>query len=253
MVLERIVNTKRNFVENLPEPTPGEHLTQKHSYNFFEALQTSGLNVIAELKSQSPSEGVIKKNYDPVAIAQEYVKGGASCISVLTDETFFGGSFADLAKVRQAVKVPLLCKDFIIDERQVYAAKQNGADAVLLIVRILEALELKKLKTLIESLNMLPVIEVFDEEDLKIALELNPLIVLVNNRNLDSLKLDMNNTANLLNAIPQHIKIIAASGLQLPEDVKNYDSRIENILVGTMLMRSDDPAACIQELKQCRA
>jgi len=253
MVLERIVKTKRSFVQSLPKPALNQDLTPEQSYNFFEALQTPGLNVIAELKSESPSEGVIKKNYDPVAIAQEYVKGGASCISVLTDEPFFGGSFADLHKVRQAVNVPLLCKDFIIDKRQVYAAKQNGADAVLLIVRILEAIELKKLKAVIESLNMLPVIEVFDEEDLNIALELNPRILLVNNRNLDSLKLDMSNTDSLLTAIPQHIKIIAASGLQIPEDVKNYDSRIENILVGTMLMRSNHPAACIQELKQCRA
>ncbi len=248
MVLEQIVAAKKTFLKTLPTINP--HNLQYSTRKF---LTDSQFNVIAELKSKSPSEGIITIDYDPVAIAKEYVRGGASAISVLCDEPFFGGSFEDLQKVRTAVNVPLLCKDFIIDERQVYQARACGADAVLLIVRILDQAQLKHLKQVIEALGMLPVIEIFDAADLKQALQINPQVLLVNNRNLDTLAMNMDNTAALLELIPKNIMVIAASGMKTPSDVKKYPKRIQAVLVGTMLMMSDQPAHLIRELIQCRA
>ena len=241
MVLDKIVAAKKEFVRSLG------------TKDFLAELKQPGLRVIAELKSKSPSEGVIKADYDPVAIAKEYVQGGAAAISVLCDEPFFGGSFGHLQAVRAAVDVPLLCKDFIIDAQQIYHARAHGADAVLLIVRILDQAQLAHLKQMIESLNMLAVVEIFDEADLQRALAVNPKVLLVNNRNLDSLVMNMNNTASLLDLIPEDITVIAASGMKVPSDVQNFPPRVQAVLVGTMLMRSNDPAELITEIIACRA
>lgn len=251
MVLDKIVAAKQAFIQTLAPLNPATLAASEQ--DFFKAVQSKKLAVIAELKAASPSMGVIRAEYDPVALAREYVKGGAAALSVLTDAPFFQGSLAHLAAVRAAVELPLLCKDFILDVNQVFHARKNGADAVLLIARILKPAQLQILKSAIEDLNMLPLIEVFDEADLDLALSLSPKILLVNNRNLDSLHLNLNNTASILHEIPQEIEVIAASGLKTPADVNNYPPRIRAVLVGTMLMESSNPAQLIQELLACRA
>ncbi len=250
MVLDQIIAAKKEFIAGL-----SHHDTLKQNQTkggrgdlFLKAIQTRPRNLIAELKSKSPSEGIIKPDYDPVALAKEYVKGGAAAISVLTDTPFFGGSFAHLKSVREAVDLPLLCKDFILDEKQVFLAREHGADAVLLIVRILTPQALRHLKAVIESLNMLAVIEVFDEKDLTLALTVSPQVLMVNNRNLDSLAMNLNNTASLLDQIPAGIPVIAASGIKAPQDVEALPGRICAMLVGTLLMRWPRSAHVIEAL-----
>lgn len=246
MILDQIIAKKKEFVTNL-QGLDVQNLKPSRR-DFLKALQQAKFGVIAELKSASPSEGVIKTDYDPVALAQEYVKGGAAAISVLTDEPFFNGSYAHLKAVRETAEVPLLCKDFVIDVKQVQQARRNGADAVLLIMRILDLSQAQVLKKAIEDLGMLALVEIFDEADIEKALAIDSKAILVNNRNLDSLVLNMNHTETMLAKIPNSIEVIAASGMKVPQDVKIFPPRIHSVLVGTMLMRAEDPAQLIREI-----
>ena len=161
MIIDEIIARKRQDLDLLVAPKTLEPSTQ----NFLKAITAKGLQVIAEVKEKSPSTGVLCPNYQPEVIAQDYKQGGAAAISVLTDMPYFGGQMADLSKVQRATGLPVLCKDFIISEVQIEVARHYGADAVLLIVRILDVETLKQLKAKIESLNMLALIEIFDEAD----------------------------------------------------------------------------------------
>lgn len=246
MILNQIVAKKREFVTKLPVLDSNVLVPSKR--NFLAAIKEASFGVIAELKSASPSEGIIKADYNTVALAKEYVKGGAAAISVLTDEPFFNGSYTHLQAVREAVEVPLLCKDFVIDVKQIQQARSKGADAVLLIMRILELPQAQKLKQAIEDLGMLALVEVFEDEDIDKALAIDSKAILVNNRNLDSLAVNMNQTEKMLANIPAAIEVIAASGVKTPRDVKIFPPRIHSVLVGTMLMRANNPAQVIREI-----
>jgi indole-3-glycerol phosphate synthase len=241
-ILDKIVAQKRLDVKKLPFYSDA-NASRRDFMQIFDQFA-----VIAELKSKSPSEGMIVENYQPVKIAKLYEQGAANAISVLTDTPFFNGSFDNLATVRQAVDLPLLCKDFIIDDRQIYAARHAGADACLLIMSILTDDEYSHLKGLIESLNMVAVIEVYDHFEVIRALRELPQVVLVNNRNLHEFSVDLSHSHEMADVIPPTVKLIIASGVTQPEDIKQLPERADGVLIGTALMRSENKLAFLKAL-----
>lgn len=240
-ILDEIVAHKAEEIKHLPKGLKLKKCCTKRVEIFADKPA-----LIAEVKAKSPSEGVIAKTFDPVSQAQAYVAGGSAAISVLTDEKYFGGSFDILKKIRAMTDTPLLCKEFVIDSVQVEMARACGADMVLLIVKILDDATLLSLKSYIEDLGMLAVIEVQNQQELDRALKINPEILLINNRNLTSFDVDMDTTARLLENIPQEVTVIAASGIQYPSEIKDFSTRVDGFLIGTSLMRSKDPEAFLK-------
>jgi indole-3-glycerol phosphate synthase len=212
------------------------------------AQQSIGL--IAEVKKASPSAGVICPNFDPVRIAKEYEAAGASCLSVLTDEQFFQGSLEYLRQIREAVKLPLLRKDFIIDERQILEAIEWGADAILLIVAILTDEQLQKFHTLAIEAGLAVLVEVHDEAELERAQKISPALIGVNNRNLKTFKVDLATTERLASRITQHAALlIAESGIHTRADVDRLKKcGAGAILVGESLVKQGDIKSKIREL-----
>lgn len=245
MILDEIVKQKQEDIQSILIPP---HSNIKPSdRDFLKAITKPGLNIIGEVKKMSPSTGILTHDYHPEKNAFQYEAGGASAISVLTDTPFFGGQMSDLTKVRQQVSIPILCKDFIIDERQIIAARLAGADAVLLIMRILSISESIKLKEKIESLNMLALIEVFNKEDLKKAMAIKPKVIMFNHRDLNTLEMHFD-TDDLISLIPEYIPLVAASGIAHPKEAARFSKRINAILIGTALMKSSDPKQFIEEI-----
>lgn len=243
-ILDEIVVQKRNEIESMANVVNVQHC----DFDFTVWVQNKPL-IIAEIKAKSPSERIIAKNFDPISQAKAYRDGGANAISVLTDHVYFGGSFDILDAVSKTTTLPLLCKEFILDTKQVKLARVKGASLVLLIVKILDDDALKTLKEEIESLGMKALIEVQNEEETERALKIGAELLLINNRNLTSFEVDMNTTTSLLNMIPSDTTVIAASGIQAPREIKTFPERVDGFLIGTALMRSNDPAAF---LKACR-
>ena len=206
--------------------------------------------LIAEVKKASPSAGVICKDFDPVRIAREYEAAGASCLSVLTDEKFFQGSLDYLRQIRAAVKIPLLRKDFIIDERQILEAIEWGADAILLIVAILTDEQLAKFHSLAMEAGLAVLVEVHDEEELDRALKISPLLIGVNNRNLKTFVVDLATTERLASRITHHASLLVAeSGIHTRADVERVQKcGAGAILVGESLVKQGNIGAKVREL-----
>jgi indole-3-glycerol phosphate synthase len=205
--------------------------------------------VIAEIKKASPSKGVIREDFDPAAIAESYEKGGACCLSVLTDVDFFQGADEYLKMARSASTLPVIRKDFIIDEYQIYEARAMGADCILLIVSALSEEQLNQLHEVARSLGMDVLIEVHDEAELDIALKLDNPMVGINNRNLHSFEVSLDNTYQLLNKIPANKIVITESGIHSPADVAAMrQHHVNAFLVGEAFMRSDDPGERLAEM-----
>jgi indole-3-glycerol phosphate synthase len=205
--------------------------------------------VIAEIKKASPSKGVIREDFDPAAIAVSYEKGGACCLSVLTDVDFFQGADEYLEMARSASILPVIRKDFIIDEYQIYEARAMGADCILLIVSALTSEQLNQLHDVALSLGMDVLIEVHDEAELDIALTLDNPMVGINNRNLHSFEVSLKNTYKLLKKIPEGKIVITESGIHTSEDVASMrEHHVHSFLVGEAFMRSDDPGARLSEM-----
>lgn len=211
--------------------------------------------LIAEVKKASPSKGVIRADFNPIAIAQSYQQGGASCLSVLTDEKFFQGSFENLALVRQAVALPLLCKEFIIYPYQIYLARAKGADAVLLIAAILSDQDLQYFVKITNGLGMTPLIEVHTLEELDRVLTLERVTLIgINNRNLEDFSVDLQTTCKLLAArgetIQQRgIQIVSESGLHTPSDLNLVQTAgVDAVLIGESLVKQPDPEQAIAAL-----
>ena len=205
--------------------------------------------LIAEVKKASPSAGIICENFDPVKIAREYESAGASCLSVLTDEKFFQGSLDYLRQIRAAVKIPLLRKDFIIDERQILEAIEWGADAILLIVAILTDAQLEKFHSLAIEAGLAVLAEVHDEAELERALKISPALIGVNNRNLKTFKVDLATTENLAKKVGAGNILVAESGIHSRADVERLKKcGAKAILVGESLMKNGGIKAKVREL-----
>ena len=205
--------------------------------------------VIAEIKKASPSQGVIRVDFDPAAIARSYESGGASCLSVLTDADFFQGSEAFLQQARAACALPVLRKDFTIDPYQVYEARAIGADAILLIVAALEDAELLEMALIAAELDLDVLIEVHDEEELERALEIPAPLIGVNNRNLRTFEVSLEATFRMLGQVPRDRLLVTESGIHARADVERLRSAgVNAYLVGETFMRSDDPGAQLGKL-----
>jgi indole-3-glycerol phosphate synthase len=252
-ILDTIVAEKRREVARLPHRkiTVGDVqkvMTARGARrDFFAALQApraGSMALIAEVKKASPSAGVICPDFDPVRIAREYEAVGASCLSVLTDEKFFQGAPEFLRRIRAAVNLPLLRKDFIIDERQILEAAELGADAVLLITRILTDDELKQFHDLAAGAGLTPLVEVHDEAELERALAIGARLIGVNNRDLDTFKVDMATTERLSALVARrhdakNIVLVAESGIHTRADVARAQrAGAGAILVGEALMKN---------------
>ena len=207
------------------------------------------VNIIAECKRRSPSRGVLRADYDAVAIATGYARGGAAAISVLTEPTFFDGSLADLSGVREAVETPLLRKDFIVTEYQLFEARAAGADAVLLIVAALSPRELQSLASRAASLGLDVLVEVHDAQELMIAIDAGAKIVGVNNRNLRTLAVDVRASQELLAGIPSGMVAVSESGLRTTADLRHLRAAgYSAFLIGERFMLADDPEAAVRQL-----
>jgi indole-3-glycerol phosphate synthase len=208
-----------------------------------------GIKLIAEIKAASPSAGVLREGLDPVSLAQEYQRAGASAISVLTDEKFFHGSLAHLEAVRKAVSLPLLRKDFIIDSYQIYEARVAGADAVLLIARLLDKETIETFLKLAGQLGLACLVEVHTEGELEKVLETPARLIGINNRDLNTFKVDLNMTFRLLPLIPGDRLVVSESGINDRADVQLLENKgVRAILVGEALVRSQDVASKIRGL-----
>lgn len=252
-VLARIVEHKRaelaacvalrERVEAAAEARRGERR------GFFEALSAKRPSIIAEAKKASPSKGLLAPGYDPRRIAKTYAEGGASCLSVLTDEAFFQGSLADLAAAREECELPVLRKDFTIDEFHVVEAAAHGADAILLIAAILETAEMIRFREMAESYGMAALVEVHDEQELLKAIDCGASIIGVNNRNLHDFSVTLDTSLRLAELIPEPVLRVSESGIHGPEDVRRLvDAGYQSFLVGEHLMRSEDPAGALRAL-----
>ncbi len=212
-------------------------------------IQSGQPAVIAEVKRASPSAGVLRQDFNPPEIAASYQRGGAACLSVLTDEAFFQGADDYLTRARTACALPILRKDFIIDAYQVYEARAIGADCILLIVAALGDAQLKDLAGLATHLEMDVLVEVHDEEELGRALAIGAPLLGVNNRNLHTFETRLQTTLELLDRIPRETTVITESGIHTSEDVKMMRQHgVHGFLVGEAFMRAPDPGQRLREL-----
>ena len=215
----------------------------------FEYLRKETISVISEIKRSSPSKGELAQIADPESLALKYIEGGASAISVLTEERRFKGSIADFIKVREVVKIPMLRKDFIVDEFQIKETRAIGADLQLLIVAALSKTELSDFYQMGSELGLATLFEIHDHAELEIAMDLSPQIVGVNSRNLKTLKVDLENFGKLLPEIPNTVIKIAESGISDAKQVSELRSLgADAILVGETLVKAGDPVRAIGEL-----
>ena len=255
-VLHKIVAHKRTEIDAARRARPPEALREQLAAappvrDFVAALAGArgGMGLIAEVKKASPSAGVIRDDFDPVAIARTYARAGAHCLSVLTDEHFFQGHLDYLRRVRQAVSIPVLRKDFLLDPYQVLEARAAGADCVLLIAECLDDRELRTLYDAALELGMSALIEIYDPENLDRVLRLNPPLVGVNNRDLRSFAVDLQHTVRLARRVPPATILVSESGIRTGGDVATLRAAgARAILVGETLMRSPDVAATVDEL-----
>lgn len=206
------------------------------------------VRIIAEMKRASPSYGVFTDLYDPRILAQEFAGNGAAAISVLTDMKYFGGQCFDLRRARRYMPLPLLRKDFIIDPYQIYEARYWLADAVLLIVAIVDEALLKELLRTTRELGMAALVECHDEDDLEVALRVGAEIVGINNRDLATLEVDISRTEKLAPLVPLECTLVAESGIKTRQDVERLaDAGIDAALIGTALMRDPEPGLALRQ------
>ncbi len=263
--LESIISYKRKEIERDKIRAPLETLKSKitdlpPTRNFKEAISKApglegplarreGLNLIAEIKRASPSKGVIRREFNPVEIAKIYQESGASAISVLTTEKFFYGSLAFLSQVKEVTTIPILQKDFIVDEYQIYQARVNKADAILLIASILVEAQINSFLECAHNLGLDCLVEVHSKEELSKALASKAQIIGINNRDLTTLTTDLFTTLSLSKLVPQDRILVSESGIETQEDVKRLkECGVKAILVGEALMRTPDIRAKIKEL-----
>lgn len=263
-ILDQIIATKREEVAERSARTPIESLketitTLGRPRNFFDAVTRKGdkpVNLIAEVKKASPSAGVIRADFDPLAIAQTYADAGAAALSVLTDEKYFQGRLDYIHLIRDAIKLPVLRKDFIIDPYQVYESRAAGADAILLIAECLETSQMIDLQILATELNMTCLIEVHDLDNLirvrdrVIGFPHRSYSLLgINNRDLRTFKTDLGTTLRMAELVEDRQVLVSESGIHTRDDIRKLNSAgVRAVLVGESLMRSDDIGQKVREL-----
>jgi indole-3-glycerol phosphate synthase len=253
-MLEKILSHKREEVAAAKGDLPLAELRRRAAdmsppRDFPRALRGERVAVIAEIKRASPSKGLLAPHLDPAATARRYEEGGASAISVLTDQRFFAGSLADLAQARAAVGLPLLRKDFVIDEYQVYESRAAGADAILLIVAGLADGQLGDLLGAARELGLACLVETHDEGELRRALACGARLVGVNSRDLRTFTVDLGTVERLAGLVPSDRTLVAESGIGGRADVERLAAAgVDAVLVGETVVKADDPATLLRDL-----
>jgi len=258
---EEITRLSKRYSRGTLEALGCEQGTARGFIRALSAKVASGdAGVIAEIKKASPSKGLIRADFDPGWIAREYAAGGAACLSVLTDEQFFQGHNAYLVQARASCALPVIRKDFLIDELQVAEARAIGADCVLLIVAALQPAQLETLAHYAVSLGMDVLVEIHDRAELEVVLKAklppralnsaqNPMLLGINNRNLRTFAVSLDTTLALLSDIPQGTEVVTESGITTPADVARMRAAgVHRFLVGESLMRQDAPGAALRQL-----
>ena len=255
MILDEIVAHKRAEVAARKAMRPSAAVAAaaerpRPARGFRQALSSPGLAVIAEIKGASPSTGTIRTSIDPVAVAGTYEAGGAAALSVLTDAKYFGGSWEALAAVCRACRLPALCKEFIIDPYQVDEAMTAGSAAVLLIAAILDGAQLRRFLDDVRRRGMDALVEVHTPDEVAVAVDAGADLIGINNRDLETLRVDLETTVRLRPLIPPGIVIVSESGFATRAQVEKVErAGVDAVLVGTSLMASADPAAKLRELR----
>lgn len=255
MIISRIVEEKRREVEEAKRAKPQEELVRETKSICVKSAFKRNIarphhtNLIAEIKKASPSKGILRGDFNPAKIAITYQANGASAISVLTDERFFEGRLEYIKKIKESVSLPILRKDFIIDEYQIYESVAAGADAILLISELLSTNEIVGFYNLAASLGLDVVVEAHNEEDIEKALTTGASIIGINNRDLHTFKAELATTQKLIRLIPQNKIKVSESGIKSYEDVMFLKSLgVNAVLIGEAFMESDDIAAKMREI-----
>ena len=256
-ILDEIVeDTRRRVafertVRPFPEVIEGSRIRPRRTgFPFIKALEKEGLSLICEVKRASPSKGTIAEDFPYLEIAEEYRDAGADAISVLTEPHYFRGRDEYLEEIADSVDVPVLRKDFVIDEYQIYRAKELGASAVLLIAAVLDDRELEGYRELAESLGMDALVEAHTREEAERAVSSGAAIVGINNRDLSTFKVDLGNSVRLRDAIPDSVVAVSESGISSQEDARMlHEAGYDAVLVGEAFMRSPDRRALLASMK----
>ncbi len=257
-ILEKIVTTKRKKLLYYQKHLSLSELTdlflkrtQNGENKFYQALnQNPGPNIIAEVKFASPSKGKLLERFTLQELVRKYQEAGACAISVVTEDTFFKGYPEMVREVKECSTLPVLQKDFVIEESQIYQAAKLGADALLLIARILSPQRLKKFVELCQTLNITPLVEVHDEKDIEKALQTEATVIGINNRNLATFEVSIGHTLRLREYLPQGKIVVSESGIASFQDVDSLLGQgIRNFLIGESLIKAEDPANKLLELK----
>ncbi|HZZ27748.1 MAG TPA: indole-3-glycerol phosphate synthase TrpC [Pirellulales bacterium] len=254
-ILDKIIASKRREIEAAKADQPEAEVRAAAEKapppkDFFAALAAPGpIKLIAEVKKASPSAGIIRADFDPVKIAQIYEQHGAACLSVLTDEPFFQGRLEYLRDIRATVKLPLLRKDFILDKYQLYEARAAGADAVLLIAECLDDCNLRALHNEAIALGLTPLVELYEPANLPRVLEAGATLIGINNRDLNTFKVDLQHTLRLREQVPEECLLVAESGIRTRADVQQLEAAgVNAILVGETLMANSNIGTAVDAL-----
>ena len=256
MVLDDIIKEKKREVERLREAYRGKDVEKLSKSlpkprDFYKAFKKGKLSIIAEIKRASPSAGIIRQNFDPTYLAKTYEDSGASALSVLTDQKFFMGALEHLKAAKESTTIPVLRKDFIIDETQIYESRIAGADAILLIVRILTDAQLSSFLKKAADLGLAVLVEAHSKEEAKRAMSAGAAIIGINNRDLSNFNVDIGITIDILNSLPE-IKdqsIVSESGITSKDDIKKlHDAGVDVFLIGESLLKSGDISKKFEEL-----
>ncbi|MBI5700437.1 indole-3-glycerol phosphate synthase TrpC [Candidatus Saganbacteria bacterium] len=257
MILDEIIENKKGEVAVLKDQLnrfiklPNIEDLFPPLLDFEPAIRKDKINLIAEVKKASPSSGVIVEDFDPIKIAETYKKSGAAAVSVITDAKFFQGMLAYLKNIKETLSIPVLRKDFIIDEAQILESRMAGSDAVLLIARILDANQLKMFLEKSASYKLSSLVEVHDEKDVEKALSADPRIIGINNRDLDTLEVDFNTSFNLVSKYPELRSkvLVSESGINSRSQIDELKSAgFSAVLIGESLLKSRDVPQKIREL-----
>lgn len=257
MILDEIAEKTRIRVAGAKQKISPEEMKQKalaceinREFPFEKELRKKGISFICEVKKASPSKGIIAEKFDYRSIAESYEEAGAGAISVLTEPEYFKGSIEYLKEIAEDVKIPLLCKDFTVDEYMIYEAKAAGASIVLLICAILDEETLKHYIEIADSLGLSALVEAHDEEEIQMALRAKARIIGVNNRNLKDFTVDIHNGIRLREKVPQDVLFVAESGIRTREDIEELEkAHVNGVLIGETFMRAENKKAMLAELK----
>ena len=261
-ILEKIISDKKDSIEKYKNSLSIEDLKKNISkyedyLNFKNKLKKNKVTVIAEIKKASPSAGIIVENYDPRLIAKQYFNSGADCLSVLTEEKYFKGKLEDIFEIKKEVKLPILCKDFMIDSYQVYLAKSFGADAILIILSAIDDKTANEIYNVAQELNMSTIVEVHTDEEAKRAINFKNSIIGINNRNLKTLKTDIQTTYELYKILSNHPEpLICESGIKSEKEVVEIvkKTKINNFLIGESLLKDlDKKPSLLEKILQIKA